>query len=317
MSQIIETVSLSVNQVQIVLKNLFRCQKVKNVKKIYEGKPRYGKDTDEKYNLKRITKFASKYELYIGKLPNDDDMIYIVFYENKFDAQHYYACEWFYHLFEDKIKKRSVRPRVYIMPSYFVTEAMHTHIPDNLMKCNYRVVSLVSMYFLIGSRTRIFGTCYNYKVIPHELYINGKDYPIIKDSDIICKIFNVIVGECVVCERVLNENGAYVEKAVRTVVRTEKQPGVIADSGISYNEFKNFIPPTDLSGEAYYYSEVANDVEDVVDEIVYDEGIDENDNQVVENVKKNTKASMKDNTKTSTKKEKTKKETTISAKNKK
>ena len=243
MSKIIETVSLSKDQAQTVLKNLYECQHVRNVKMIFEGKPKYGKGIDEKYGLKRITKFASLYEVYVGELDNDEKMIYIVFYDNKFDKQHYYACEWFYHLFENDVKKKSIRPRVYIMPSYFVTESMHEHIPDNLMKCNYRVVSLVAMYPLIGSKTRMFGLCYNYQIIPHKLYYNGKDYPIIKDSDIICKIFNAIPGECILCDRVMNEAGTYVEKSIRTVERTEKYPEVIAKSGISYNEFEGFIPP--------------------------------------------------------------------------
>ena len=87
MSQIIETVSLSKDQAQTVLKNLYECQHVRNVK----------------------TKFASLYEVYVGELDNDEKMIYIVFYDNKFDKQHYYACEWFYHLFENDVKKKSIK----------------------------------------------------------------------------------------------------------------------------------------------------------------------------------------------------------------
>ena len=256
MSQIISTRSLSKSQVKTTLNNLFALHRLdpKSIKLEYEGKPKFSKTDQEQYGLSHITKFGSRYEMYSGKILCNDEtdkmhedngklMIYIVLYDDKFDKLHYLAMEWFVHLFQERIERKSVRPRVYIMPSYQLTEAMVAHIPDNIMVVNYRAVSLANgLYPLLGSRSGLMGLCNNYKIIDGKNHFNGKPYPMIYDSDPMCKAINAVVGDCIMCERVLNEMGTYSEYSVRTVIKSEKYPGLISLAGISYNEFKDFVP---------------------------------------------------------------------------
>lgn len=71
MSQIQEVRCLTKEQIETVLKNLSSILHLKNLTKIFDGKPVFSKENEEKYGLYHITKFADNYSVYKAEFSDD------------------------------------------------------------------------------------------------------------------------------------------------------------------------------------------------------------------------------------------------------
>lgn len=235
MSQAQETKCLSKKQIDTVMKNWFNILGIKEHKIISTGKPIFSKENEEKWGLQHITKFADNYTLYRGDGNEIGPMFFIVIETDKFDKLNISACSWYYHIFENEIKKNgeSKRPQVYICPAYVVTDTMLLHVPINIMPCLYRFVSLCEIYPMIGSSEGLYGLSYDYELVKNPgMPYNGRTYSVIYDMDLMVKILNAIPGDVIQYKRVLTEGSPYGEFCRREVVSTANDINIISPSGI-------------------------------------------------------------------------------------
>jgi hypothetical protein len=91
----------------------------------------------------------------------------------------------------------------------------------NLLPCSYRIISMVSMYNLLGSKNKVMGSfTKDYEVCEYDPIYNGGNYAEIKDSDIASKILNAMPGDLIICKLLMIENQPYYEFAIRKVTAT-------------------------------------------------------------------------------------------------
>lgn len=222
MSQAQEIRSLSEKQMNILLKNWFNILGVTKSEIVTSGKPKFNSEYESKYNIPHITKYANNYILYKCKT-NDNILYFIIFEANKFDKYNFNACIWFYHLFEEELNKddkykNELRPRVFICPNHVITSSMINHLPDDILPCTYRVISLCDIYPLIGSSTSLYGLAYDYKIanVDKKAY-NNRNYPSLSDSDPVVKVLNAIPGDIIQYKRILFDASPFNEYYFREV----------------------------------------------------------------------------------------------------
>lgn len=241
MSQAQEICCLTKSQIETVMKNWFKILHVKKSSILSSGKPVFSKANEEKYNLAHITKFAEHYTLYecetysadSEKECDDNSFLYFIVIEaTKFDKLFITACSWYYHLCE-KINKKTNRPQVFICPAHVVTDAMLLHIPNDILPCMYRFVSLCELYPLLGSTEMMFGLAFDYKIVNVDpITYNKRSYSIIYDSDVVVKMLNALPGEIIEYRRIIFEGSPYGEYYRREVVSTMNDVNSISPSGI-------------------------------------------------------------------------------------
>jgi hypothetical protein len=241
--QIQQTILLNTDQIKTTLTNLFKIMKYESTNIIYTGKPKFSKEDVIKYNLgHNITKFAKNYTVYechLGKEHQDfklfgiEYMYYIVIEENNFDKLHIQACSWFYHLFENKILPKGDHPvQVFISPAYVVTDQMKLHVPTNVLPCPYAFIPLTVFYPIIGSKTNIYGLAFDYQLIrKNDKIQNVNDtlklsYPVIYTHDPIVKILNGMVGDLIVCKRIIFDVRPCTEYYCRQIKDEKSSPSV-------------------------------------------------------------------------------------------
>ena len=241
MTQAEETRCLTKEQIKTTMENYIKVNKLEDVKIIDSGKPVFSKETEAKYNMTHITMFADNYTVYEAKAidpksKNKYNLYVIVIEATKFNKLFVSATIYFYkkHI-EGHINPEGFngRPQVILAPAFRVTEQMTSHIPINVLPCLYRFVSIVDFYPMIGSKSGLFGMSREYEVLPFEPLYNGREYPIIFDSDPIAKLFNTLPNDIIKCKICRAEGyGVYDEYYFRRVEYTNNDVGVIAPSGI-------------------------------------------------------------------------------------
>lgn len=244
MSQAIDVTCLTKTQIKTTLDNLAKVLHLTNCQVIFNGKPEFSKANEERWNLPHMTKFADNYTLYKYSIAEDTTItkkgepFYILTLEtDKFDKFHIHACCWFWHLMEDDLKTNYTRPHLYLCPAYTVTPGMLLHVPTSTFPCNYRFVTLVEMYPMLGSPNCLFGLTYDYDIVPYEDSYSGRKHPFIKDSDIMVKILNGMEKDLIRCKRVMFEVAPYTEYSFRSVIRdSDNARQEMSPSGICYNE---------------------------------------------------------------------------------
>lgn len=241
MAQAEETRCLTKEQIETTMKNYITVNNLEDVKVIDSGKPIFSKETEAKFNIPHITMFADNYTVYQTKATDPRSgkkyNLYIIILEaTKFNKLFVSATIYFYkkHI-EGNINPNGFngRPQVILAPAFRVTEQMTSHIPINVLPCLYRFVSIVEFYPMIGSRNGIYGLSRDYEVIPYEPLYNGREYPIIFDSDPMAKLLNTIPNDIIKCKICRAEGfSVYDEYYFRRVESTNSDVGVIAPSGI-------------------------------------------------------------------------------------
>lgn len=241
MAQAEETRCLTKEQIKTTMENYIKVNKLEDVKIIDSGKPVFSRETEAKYNIPHITMYADNYTVYQTKATDPISKkkynLYIIILEaTRFNKLFVSATIFFYkkHI-EGNINPDGFngRPQVILAPAFRVTEQMTSHIPINVLPCLYRFVSIVDFYPMIGSKNGIFGLSRDYEVIPFEPLYNGREYPIIFDSDPIAKLLNTLPNDVIKCKICRAEGfSVYDEYYFRRVESTNNDVGVIAPSGI-------------------------------------------------------------------------------------
>lgn len=204
-------------------------------------------ENDSVKDLKEINK-----EVKIKNLNNREEVV-IVIDNDKFDRQNFMAIlgllPYFYDIIDKQLhftdidenyakqiddktlygqyrlfEKTTLDKRclVTIITTNQMTNVLKSIIGEtNLLPCSYRIISLISLYNLLGSKTRVIGGfTKDYELLEYQPIYNGGEYQKIKDSDIIAQILNANVGDLIVCKVLLFETQPYYEYAIRQVVAT-------------------------------------------------------------------------------------------------
>lgn len=239
MTQLRETKCLTPAQIEIIINNWATVLGATSKKVLYKGKPIFSAENIKQWNLPHLTKFADNYVLYEFTRNNKPSLYIITIETDKFDKVNIQACIWFYHYFEDKVyKTQTVRPEVFICPCFVVTAAMFNHVPINIIPCMYRFVPIPDIYPMIGSKSMLYSTTWDYRRLEPEEVMGTREYSIILDFDPLVKILNCIPGDTIQHKRVLCEGSPYTEYYRRTVVSTVTDINAIAPSGICYGKYQ-------------------------------------------------------------------------------
>lgn len=109
----------------------------------------------------------------------------------------------------------------------FVTIALTTPIDQSTnrslmlryLPCNYNIISLYSIYPLIGSKTKLwYGMCCDFELCEYEELYNHKDYALIYNDELVVKILNGKIGDLIICKIILNEGRPYFEYSIKRII---------------------------------------------------------------------------------------------------
>lgn len=249
MSQLLETICLTKEQIKTVLNNLWTIRKLKFEEIIFEGKPTFSKEIVEKYNYKIYTKFANNYAIYRCKsLTDNHNEIFITVETDHYDKQNILAISGFEHMLTDYLHPSCdyPRPTINICLCFVITKTMRQHIPPEIfyLNCFTRIFSLSALYPLIGSKTTLYsGLTYDYKLIPNEdiktnkengvpSVYNLKSFPIVYANDPIAIVLNAIENDLICYKRIIHDTSVYSEWQIRIVKNKMSNLSSISKAGI-------------------------------------------------------------------------------------
>lgn len=248
MSQLLNTVCLTKDQIKTVLTNLWKIRRLKFEEKIFEGKPSFSKDIVDKYGYKSYTKFADNYRILRCKsLEDNHNELFILVETDKYDKQNLLAISGFEHIIANYLEESLYHPRptINLCLCFVITKAMKKHIPPEIFNANcfVRIFSLCSLYPLIGSKTvQYSGLTYDYEIldkvvvdtigreVPHAY--NDKEFSVVYADDPITIILNAVEGELICYKRIIHDTAVYSEYQIRRVVNKVTTLQGISKGGI-------------------------------------------------------------------------------------
>lgn len=230
-------IRLTPEQINTTLNNMWKIRNLKLDKKIFEGKPVFSKDIMAKYKYKHYTKFADNYIIFLCKSTIDKhEEIYITVETDHYDKQNLLAISGFEHMIGEYLDKSCsyCRPTINICLCFVLTQAMRSHVPTEIFsrKCFVRVFSLCNLYPMIGSKNKLYGLTFDYKILPYEKAYNDKDYIEISSSDPMVIALNGVMGELLVCSRIIYDETAYKDIQIRKIVDRLEDLSICPESGI-------------------------------------------------------------------------------------
>lgn len=225
--------------------------------KIYEGKIQANAESKtvmEKYKLRDLilNQMAESYLIYVLSEVQDRDQseilkynstlelknyrdrneIVVVIKDDKFNRQHFLGLPKLFYKIEPYLSENDLASDeclITIITTYAISEKISTHVDDQTFPCNYRVMSLIDIFPLLGSKQGVakLGFTRNYEVCKYQPYENHKEYTIIKDSDVMVRILNAYEGDLICCQVLIQDTSPYYEWHFRKVV------GSIHDNNLS------------------------------------------------------------------------------------
>ena len=230
-------IRLNGEQIKTTLNNMWKIRNVKMEEKLFEGKPVFSKEIMAKYKYKHYTKFADNYVIYLCKsLEYKHNEIYITVETDHYDKQNLLAISGLEHLIGKYLDESCTycRPTINICLCFVLTQSMRSHVPTEIFarKCFVRVFSLCNLYPMIGSKNKLYGLTFDYKLLPYERAYNDKDYIEISSSDPMVIALNGVMGELLVCSRIIYDVTAYKDIQIRKIVDRLEDLSICPDSGI-------------------------------------------------------------------------------------
>lgn len=220
-------ICLTEEQVLTNIKNIAKCLKVKEPKRVFHGTVKPTEKELVQYNLANVKERAELYELY----ESENEFYFIVMYAHRFQEQHFIACDWFNHLIKPFARVEQERPRVYLCFAHLIKRSQYDSIPLGLLDCPYRLVSLTEMHPITGGE---FSYASEYELLDtKDNAFNDRDYTKILDSDPAVKLVNALPGELIRAKLIYNDKGnVYSTYKIRRVVATRTTLGYFDGSGL-------------------------------------------------------------------------------------
>lgn len=258
---ILKTINMKPEQIETTIRNLAKARHLTKVEKIWEGKASFtneAKQTIQEFGIHytKVNKSAESYSIWkltkpedpkksevikynpTLKLHNYEDRIelVVVIQDSKFDKQQFLALPLIYNKIypeiESCVKTHPENCYLNICTTYKIADKLATHLDEQILPINYRIISLVDLYPLIGSKTRSYSFTKNYEVCDYQPYYDGKQYMIIMDSDPMVKILNAFEGDVICCQILINDTCPYYEWQFRRVKSTISDNNLIDVSGL-------------------------------------------------------------------------------------
>ena len=219
----------------IPLANILGLSKDKEI--LHDGPIRYKREIVEKYQLHEYSTIAKHYRLERYTDSNHRSFYFLTIISPTYTKNAFLACEFFNHMIEDA--KESDRPRVYILPSFFISDANFKKIASNIVSVPYRLVPIDKIYPLLYtppdlkiSSQRLMTYSFE-RLEAKEKTFSNLEWPLIRDSDPVSLIVNALPGELIRCKRTtIDGMSPYSEYEIRRVYKTKSDIGEIADSGV-------------------------------------------------------------------------------------
>lgn len=122
-----------------------------------------------------------------------------------------------------------------IMATNQASTVFKTHFNINILPASYRLISMVDMYPILGSKSRIMGKkTKNYELCEFENLYNGGSWADVYDSDITVKILNGIPGDLIICQGLFSDVGGspHYEYMIGEIKESPVDQEIIQDSGL-------------------------------------------------------------------------------------
>lgn len=248
MSQAQNIICLTEEQIQITLKNLWMLRNLKMEKILYKGKPIFSKEIMEKYEYKHYTKFANNYIIYVCKSTEDNHKeIFITVETDHYDKQNILAISGFSHIIQDYINEsvKYIRPYINICLCFVISQGMRSHIPIDVFNhvpmfsyipVKFRYIQMCRLYPMIGSKTKIGGLTFNYRLIKKDeneiKAYNNKSFSIVDGGEPMAIALNALDGDLLVCDRIIYDATAYSDTQIKMVKDEIEDLSIIPMSGI-------------------------------------------------------------------------------------
>lgn len=229
-----QIIYLNDEQIETVLRNLWKVRNVKHEEILFNGKINMTKEEIKNIGCDVYTKLAENYCIHRCKSIEDNhNELYIIVKTTQFDKQNILAIEYFTPMLQKYFEETAhyKRPLVNICLPFTITDVILSHIPVEFIVCYYRIYSLCKLYPMLGSKNNLFGLTYDYHVIDYEETYNGKNYSTIDAGDPMVIAVNAIEGDLIVCQRIIYDTNAYSDTQIKRVVNKVKDLSMIANSG--------------------------------------------------------------------------------------
>lgn len=216
-----ETICLTHEQVLNNLNNLSQIMKLPKLELKYEGKLKEYKTT---------LKLAECYELYECK----NEFYFIVVYASNFNIQYFQACSYFEKMFHESVKTPE-RPKIYLCSAFTISKTNLKSLSMDILSVPFRFILIPSIHPLTGSKSLLQAHIMSYELLKtKDVAFNGKDFPLIMDSDPAVKLVNALPGELIRYKEVILDNGKpYTQYKIRRVVKTKSSIKEISNSGLA------------------------------------------------------------------------------------
>lgn len=237
-------ISLTEDQIQGTIIPLATTLGLSEKKEIlFNGPIIYKREIVEKYKLHEYSGIAKKYILEKYEDSEKKPFYFLILISPTYTKKSFLACEFFNHFLEDV--KTSDRPRVYVLPNFFISDANFKKISSNIVNVPYRLVPIDKIYPILYTPQNLKISSqrlmtYNFERLnTKEKTFSNLEWPLIRDSDPISLVVNALPGELIRCKRtILDGMSPYSEFEIRRVYKTKSDIGEIADSGVDgLNEY--------------------------------------------------------------------------------
>lgn len=242
-------VLLTTAQIDKTMKNWFKAIDIKEYKCIQNGKLHIDKSLCKQLGMGVFSKTAESYRIYIFEHRNVPQAIIIIESHVNVDKNHILPCKYieailrpymcvenFRDIYKDIPTKdainwliknnngtledvdyfeKEVYPRYHILTSYTLTDQLLNFTLENL-DFKFKIFDLPTIYPMLGG-DELYGLTADYEVVPYKVPYNDKEYSIIFEDDVMCRILMARPGELIRCSRVLFEGSAYIETITKVV----------------------------------------------------------------------------------------------------
>ena len=122
-----------------------------------------------------------------------------------------------------------------IMSTNQASTVFKTHFNINILPASYRLISMVDMYPILGSKSKVMGKkTKNYELCEFENLYNGGSWADVYDSDITVKILNGIPGDLIICQGLFSDvsGSPHYEYMIGEIKESPIDQEIIQDSGL-------------------------------------------------------------------------------------
>jgi hypothetical protein len=252
-------------QIKGTMESWLNYLKMKDVKIIIEE--RRPKHVNSRSSI--VAKYADFYTVYEAENEDGEKNIFFIVEAGKFDKSYLMSLINYQSLLKeydpkdnqlinnDKVASSEGNinhqeyPRIWICPSFMINSTIRmNHIPTIFPRHKYRLIPLIDVYVRLHIKPYEWGLTSNVRLIkkgsekwkeitsllPKKIGVSESlqvSFAAILDSDIDARIVNGMIGDLILCDRLIYDTSPFKETVIREIVETEKEYPEQYTSGIT------------------------------------------------------------------------------------